>query len=69
VIARSRTSLMVYSVLDPVAPVVDSLRRTVLYGLAPDWQLLGMGAAGALIVLVGGYVVFKRLEVGIADIA
>ena len=69
VIVRSRTNLLIYSFLNPVAPVIDSLRRTVLYGFAPDWQLLGMGAAGALIVLVGGYALFKRLEVGIADIA
>jgi len=69
VIARSRGMQLVYSFLDPVAPVVDSLRRTVLYGLAPDWQLVGMGTAGALLLLVGGYALFKRLEVGIADIA
>jgi ABC-2 type transport system permease protein/lipopolysaccharide transport system permease protein len=69
VIASSRTTLMLYSLVNPVAPVVDSLRRTVLYGLPPDWQLVGMGAVGALLVLVGGYALFKRLEVGIADIA
>jgi ABC-2 type transport system permease protein/lipopolysaccharide transport system permease protein len=69
VIARSRGTQLLYSFLDPVAPVVDSMRRTVLYGLAPDWQLLGMGTIGGSIVLVGGYLVFKRLEVGIADIA
>jgi ABC-2 type transport system permease protein/lipopolysaccharide transport system permease protein len=69
VIAHTHKTQMIYSLLNPVAPVIDSLRRTVLYGLAPDWQLLGMGAIGALIALVGGYVVFKRLEVGFADIA
>ena len=69
VLARSRSTLLAYSFLDPVAPVIDSLRRTVLYGLRPDWELMGMGAAGALLVLVAGYALFKRLEVGIADIA
>jgi ABC-2 type transport system permease protein/lipopolysaccharide transport system permease protein len=68
-IARTRETLMVYSFLDPIAPVVDSLRRTVLHGLAPDWAPLGMGAAGAVVFFIAGYVVFKRLEVGIADIA
>jgi ABC-type polysaccharide/polyol phosphate export permease len=69
VIAHTRTAQMFYSLINPVAPVIDSLRRTVLYGLAPDWPLLGMGAVGAVIALVIGYAVFKRLEVGIADIA
>ena len=69
VIAHTRTAQMIYSLINPVAPVIDSLRRTVLYGLAPDWPLLGMGALGAVIALAVGYTVFKRLEVGIADIA
>lgn len=69
VIAHSRPKLMAYSLLDPVAPVVDGLRRGVLQGMAPDWTLLGMGAIGAFIAFIVGYVVFKRLEVGIADIA
>ena len=69
VIAHSRSKLMIYSFLNPVAPVIDGFRRTILYGLQPDWGLLGAGAAGAIAVFVGGYIVFKRLEVGIADIA
>lgn len=69
VIAHTRTKQMVYCFLNPVAPVVDSLRRTVLLGMSPDWPLMGMGAIGASIAFVVGYVVFKRLEVGIADIA
>ncbi len=69
VIAHSRPKLLVYCFLDPVAPVVDGLRRTVLYGLPPDWGLLGMGAIGAFVAFVVGYILFKRLEVGIADIA
>jgi ABC-type polysaccharide/polyol phosphate export permease len=69
VIVHTRSKLIVYSFLNPVAPVIDGFRRTVLYGLPPDWELLGAGATGALLAFVGGYIVFKRLEVGIADIA
>jgi ABC-type polysaccharide/polyol phosphate export permease len=69
VIAHSRSKLLLYSFLNPVAPVIDGFRRTILYGLPPDWGLLGAGAVGAILVFVAGYVVFKRLEVGIADIA
>ena len=58
-----------YSFLNPVAPVIDGLRRTVLYGQLPAWDLLAAGAVATIIWLVGGYVIFKRLEIGIADVA
>jgi ABC-type polysaccharide/polyol phosphate export permease len=58
-----------YSVLNPIAPVIDGLRRTVLYGQQPAWDLLAAGAATSVIWLVVGYVLFKRLETGIADVA
>lgn len=58
-----------YSVADPLGPVLDGLRRTILHGSNPDWWLLGLGAAASLAWLVGGYAVFKKLETGFADIA
>lgn len=58
-----------YAVLNPLAPVIDGYRRTVLYGLPPDWSLVGPAAASATVVLVGAYLLFKRLETGFADVA
>jgi ABC-type polysaccharide/polyol phosphate export permease len=58
-----------YAVLDPLAPVIDGFRRTVLHNLAPDWGLLGLAALASAAWLVGGYALFKRLETGFADIA
>jgi len=58
-----------YSALNPLAPVIDGYRRTVLFGKAPQWHLLAPGALTATVVLVGGYLLFKRLEGGIADVA
>lgn len=58
-----------YSLVNPLAPVIDGYRRVILYGQAPHWDLVGLGALGALIYLVVGYTVFKRLEGGIADVA
>jgi ABC-type polysaccharide/polyol phosphate export permease len=58
-----------YSVLNPLGPTIDALRRTVLYGQAPQWDYLGLAAIGATVYLVGGYWLFKRMEAGIADIA
>jgi ABC-type polysaccharide/polyol phosphate export permease len=60
---------VLYSVLNPLAPVIDGYRRTVLLGLAPDWRLLVPGAISSMILLVVGYVLFKRLEPGFADYA
>jgi ABC-2 type transport system permease protein/lipopolysaccharide transport system permease protein len=59
----------VYSFFNPLGPVIDNIRRTVLLGQSPTWGLLGIGAAGALVYLVGGYALFKHLEGDFADIA
>jgi len=69
VIAHTQVRILLYSALNPLAPVIDGLRRNVLYGLAPDWQALGVGTCSAFLVLAFGYWLFKRLEGGIADIA
>lgn len=58
-----------YGVVNPLGPVIDAVRRTMLLGYAPHWPGLAAAAVGAVAYLVGGYAVFKRLEVGFADIA
>lgn len=58
-----------YALLNPLAPVIDGYRRTVLYGLAPNWELLLLSSITATLALVLGYTVFKRLETGLADVA
>jgi ABC-type polysaccharide/polyol phosphate export permease len=68
-VAGSRTGLLVYSALNPLVPVIDGLRQTVLLGQSPDWMSVLVGGASAALVLVAGYVLFKRLETGIADFA
>ena len=69
VIAHSTAQLSLYSALNPLVAVIDGLRRTVLWGQAPEgWPLLA-GAGTSTLVLVGGFLLFKRLETGIADIA
>jgi ABC-type polysaccharide/polyol phosphate export permease len=58
-----------YVALNPLAAVIDSYRRTVLYGQPPALSLLAIAGVSAVIVLAGGYAAFKRLETGIADVA
>lgn len=58
-----------YSAFNPMAPVIDGYRRTVLLGEPPAWDLLLVGALTALLLLVVGFFIFKRLEAGFADVA
>jgi ABC-type polysaccharide/polyol phosphate export permease len=66
---KSKALLVAYSAINPLVPVLDGLRRTVLQGLPPQWLSLGVGTASSLLMLWGGFVLFKRLETGIADVA
>lgn len=59
----------VASAVNPLAPVIEGYRQTVLLGTAPDWGLVGIAAAASTVWLAGGYVLFKRLETGFADVA
>jgi ABC-2 type transport system permease protein/lipopolysaccharide transport system permease protein len=58
-----------YAIVNPLASVIDAYRRTVLYGLAPNWGLFGLSALSTLVLLAGGYWWFKKMEGGIADVA
>jgi ABC-type polysaccharide/polyol phosphate export permease len=68
-ITHSRTTLLVYSAVNPLGPVIDGFRRTLLFGQAPDWSALGVGTASSVLLLAISYKLFKRLETGFADIA
>lgn len=60
---------LLYSIINPFVPVLDGYRRSVLYGQAPQWQLLGPAAVSSILVLTGGYLLLKWLEAGFADVA
>ncbi len=66
---HNHTLQLVYSAINPIAPVLESLRNTVLLGQAPEWPALALGGASAFLMMTVGYVIFKRLETGIADVA
>ncbi len=57
------------SAVNPLAPIIDGYRVTVLEGHPPNWGLVGIAAAASGVWLVGGYLLFKRLETGFADVA
>jgi ABC-2 type transport system permease protein/lipopolysaccharide transport system permease protein len=68
-ISSSKTFLLVYSAINPLVPVIDGLRETILQGHNPEWASLAVGAVSALVYLLAGFKLFKRLETGMADIA
>ncbi|MGH8824602.1 MAG: ABC transporter permease [Jiangellaceae bacterium] len=64
-----RELLPLYSALNPLGPVIDGYRRTVLLGEPPQLGLLAIGAFSAFLLLVFGYLLFKRMETNFADVA
>ena len=68
-ISTSKAFLITYSAINPLVPVIDGLRSTVLNGAPPNWISLATGAASSLVYLIGGFLLFKRLEIGMADVA
>jgi ABC-type polysaccharide/polyol phosphate export permease len=68
-ISSSKAFLLAFSAINPLVPVIDGMRATILNGHPPDWLSLGVGAVAALLYLFGGFKLFKHLETGMADIA
>ena len=58
-----------YSVLNPLAAAIDGFRRVLLAGEYPRWDLIGPAAVSSVLLLILAYGIFKRMEVGFADIA
>ena len=60
---------VVYGLINPLGPVIASVRQTMLLGTNPSWAPLLAAAIGAVLYLGFGYRIFKRFEVNFADIA
>lgn len=58
-----------YAIIDPLGPALNGIRQGVLYGQGPWLLPLGVSLVMSLIYLIGGYMIFKRMEMGFADIA
>ena len=60
---------VVYGFFNPLGPVIDQARWTLLLGHSPQWSLVGVALVSSFLYLFFGYRIFKRLEVNFADIA
>jgi lipopolysaccharide transport system permease protein len=58
----------IYSFINPLAPVIDGLKNSILLGYRPDFGLLLVALCGGIFYFLTGYFVFKRLEVNFADL-
>ena len=59
----------VYSAVNPLGPVIQSFRDTVLLGQAPKVGLLTIAFFSSIVWVVVGWVVFKKMEPGFSDVA
>jgi lipopolysaccharide transport system permease protein len=53
--------------LNPMATLIDSYRRVLIFGQAPDWTFLGITTVLSVLTLALGYWYFKRAEATFAD--
>jgi lipopolysaccharide transport system permease protein len=57
----------VYEVLNPLAAAIDGVRRIVLHEEWPEFGITFAALGWCVLLVVGGYSLFKRLERGFAD--
>jgi lipopolysaccharide transport system permease protein len=57
----------VYATLNPIAAAIDALRRIVVHHTWPNFAVTFAALAWSLLLAIGAYVLFKRLERGFSD--
>lgn len=60
---------MPMAIINPISAAIEGLRESVLVGVAPDTGYTLAALGGAIATFVLSFVVFRRLEPGIADVA
>ncbi len=60
---------VVYGFFNPLGPIIDTIRKTMLLGGNPTFAPLMAAAVGSVLYFVFGYMIFKKFEVSFADIA
>lgn len=58
-----------YVIINPMAAVITTYRDTILLGQGPPWRLLIPAAISSVVALYGAIRLFRRLELGFADVA
>ena len=55
-------------VLNPLSAIVEGFRSVLVFDRAPDWGLTAVSASMTLALLVGAFVMFKRMDKYFADV-
>jgi lipopolysaccharide transport system permease protein len=53
---------------NPLSGIIEGFRSALVYGSAPDWNLLGRAATLTVVSLVGSFVLFKYVDRYFADV-
>lgn len=61
-------SLRPFYLLNPLAVLIDSYRRVILFGTLPDWPYFMLAVVVSLLTLFLGYYTFKKAEPQFADL-
>jgi homopolymeric O-antigen transport system permease protein len=67
-LSRLKPQWRFWIVLNPLSGIVEGFRSSLVYGRAPDWQVLGISAAFTVAVFGGAFVLFKKLDRYFADV-
>jgi lipopolysaccharide transport system permease protein len=54
--------------LNPLTAIIEGTRSALVFNRAPDWSLVGLGASITAVLLVGSFVLFKKLDRYFADV-
>lgn len=54
--------------LNPMVGIIDSYRKVIIQGTAPNWEYLLISLIVTVLVFVSFYIIFKKLEMKLADI-
>lgn len=57
-----------YLRLNPIAAIVNESRNAIIFGVPPDWMVLGIALLLGLVLAVAGYIWFQKARKGFADV-
>jgi lipopolysaccharide transport system permease protein len=54
--------------LNPLTAIVEGFRSSLVFGKAPDWQIVSVSASLTLVLFTSAFVMFKRMDKYFADV-
>ena len=54
--------------LNPLTAIVEGFRSSLIFGRAPDWNIVSVSAALTLALFATAFVMFKRMDKYFADV-